>query len=318
MPRTDMLSIKEGDNLVNVEEDDLPYVYKRVLGHGHTSWVEEVEDESTNKVFARKRIPIIRYRKEERAKVFRNEIAIIRGLDKHHHMIRVFATYVTSKNFGLILQPVASDGDLHAYLATFKELSDRESVTQRPDARLEPMTTVLKRAFGCLTAGLAFMHDKKVRHKDIKPHNILVHDGRVIYTDFGYAFDFSGFTRSTTEGAPNALTKRYSSPELLMHEPRNSKSDVFSLGCVLIEILATLIRDDVLEDALNLGFASAVLDKIHHHLSRMQHVICPAILIEITKQMTERNASKRIGSSQAAAALVQLPTFCCQQCAAYI
>lgn len=314
MPPTNILSIKEGEDHVNVEEDNLPYISKRALGQGHTSWVEEVVDKLTGRVYARKKIPIVRYRREERAEVFKNEIAVIRGLDRHHHIIRVFATYVTSTHFGLILQPVASDGDLHAYLAMFRDLSDKSSRTQDEDDRLRSMTVVLKSAFGCLTAGLAFMHENRVRHKDVKPHNILVHEGRVVYTDFGYAFDFSGFTRSTTEGRPNALTKRYSSPELLMHEPRNSKSDVFSLGCVLIETLAALARDDTLDDALKSGFAPAMLDSIHHRLSLVQHPYCPVILIETVIKMTQRDPSQRIRSLQAAAHFCSLPSFHCEDC----
>ncbi|OAL00922.1 kinase-like protein [Phaeosphaeriaceae sp. SRC1lsM3a] len=316
MPRANLLSVQEGDDLVNVEEDELPYVHQRVLGQGKTSWVDEVKDELTDKVYARKRIPIVTFLREERAKVFQNEIAIIRGLARHHHMIRVFATYVTSTNFGLILQPAASDRDLHTYLALFRNLSKNGVGNQATDARLASMTMVLKRAFGCLTAGLAFMHDEKIRHKDVKPQNILIHEGHVLYTDFGYSYDFSGFTRSTTEGRPNALTKRYSSPELLMQEPRNKKSDVFSLGCVLIEILAALYPDDALDTALDFGFGPAMLDDIHQRLSTLERQDLPQILTETVIQMTQRESPDRVCAPRAAAAILRLPGFSCLQCRA--
>lgn len=47
-------------------------------------------------------------------------------------------------------------------------------------------------------------------------------------------------SRSTTEGLPDSLTRRYAAPEVLANEPRNRSADVFSLGCVYLEMLAAL------------------------------------------------------------------------------
>jgi len=313
MSSLNLLSIEQGKDYINVDEARLPYVYKRVLGQGNSGWVEEVEDRLTNKVYARKKIPIVRYRQEERAKVFRNELSIIRGLESHHHIISVFATYVTPQNFGLILQPVASDGDLQLFLVAFWKIADDVAATGQQDARLDSMRLVLRRAFGCLAAGLAFMHEKKIRHKDVKPSNILVHKGAVIYTDFGYSFDFSGFNRSTTEGAPNFLTRRYSSPELSMHEPRNSKSDVFSLGCVFIEILSALTLDRALDATSSVGF-SAALEFLHKQLSSIDAASCPSSLVEIVIRMTKRQPSQRVCSVHMAEVVLEVPAFCCTDC----
>lgn len=310
-----LLCINEGEDHVNIEEAQVPYECKRDLGQGTSGWVEEVEDRLTGKVYARKKMRVVKYKQQDRAEVFQNELAIIRGLKSHHHMIRVFATYITSKYFGLILEPVASDGDLQAYLGTYKELLDGHTDGSELQLQLHSMRAVLQCAFGCLLAGLAFMHEKKVRHKDIKPGNILIHDGAVLYTDFGCSFDSSSFARSTTEGVPNFLTKRYSSPELLMHGPRNSKSDVFSLGCVFIEILAALTWDAVLEDASTDGFGTALLDDLHEQLSGIQDDSFPVALVDTVIRMTQRNASDRICSVHAAEVMLQLPEYCCPKCA---
>jgi serine/threonine protein kinase len=315
MSKTPLLHINEGEDHVNIEEAQVPYVCKRDLGQGTSGWVEEVQDALTGGVYARKKMRVVKYKQKDRPNVFQNELSIIRGLKNHHHMIRVFATYITSRYFGLILEPVASDGDLQAYLSTYRELLDGHTEVRESLADLTSMQVVLKCAFGCLLAGLAFMHEKKVRHKDIKPGNILIHHGTVLYTDFGCSFDSSSFPRSTTEGVPSFLTKRYSSPELLMHEPRNSKSDVFSLGCVFIEILAALTRDAVLEDAFTNGFGAALLDDLHEQLSRVQDEICPVTVVNTVIRMTQRDASDRICSVHAARVLLQLPEYRCSQCA---
>jgi serine/threonine protein kinase len=55
-----------------------------------------------------------------------------------------------------------------------------------------------------------------------------------------YSLGFSDDSVSTTTGRPSAWTIRYSPPEVLDFEPRNRASDIFSLGCVLIEVISGL------------------------------------------------------------------------------
>jgi serine/threonine protein kinase len=95
--------------------------------------------------------------------------------------------------------------------------------------------------FGCLTSGLAYLHAEKVRHRDIKPQNILVSDKRVYLTDFGVSLDWSELEGGTTT-ATSQTTPSYSAPEVANYEPRNEMSDVWSLGCVFLE-MATLLKD---------------------------------------------------------------------------
>jgi serine/threonine protein kinase len=98
----------------------------------------------------------------------------------------------------------------------------------------------LRTFFGCLARALAFLHEQSIRHKDIKPSNILVHGGNVLFTDFGLAFDFTDETGSTTAGTVNGRTPRYCAPEVANAEPRNMSSDIWSLGVVFLETTAVL------------------------------------------------------------------------------
>jgi serine/threonine protein kinase len=88
-------------------------------------------------------------------------------------------------------------------------------------------TRLLCTSFGCLAAGLEYLHSTKVRHKDIKPENILVHGETVLYTDFGIALDWAAIGRSTTEETAPRMTRLYSAPEFLQDEPRNSPANVW-------------------------------------------------------------------------------------------
>lgn len=230
--------IEEGKDYLLEPDDELPYELLRNLGHGHSGNVEEVRDTHSGAVFARKTIRItgLTATREARTRIFNNEIKVIRSLAGHHHIIRVFATYVSRREVGLILQPVANHGDLEDFLSHCRE-GGNVGGHMNPDVQ-----AILKRAFGCLASGLAFMHDHKIRHKDIKPRNILIHQGHVIFTDFGYSLDSSGLSHSTTAGRPDFLTRRYCAPEVLDHDLRNSKSDIFSLGCVFIEMYSVLVN----------------------------------------------------------------------------
>ncbi|KAG9191130.1 hypothetical protein G6011_09218 [Alternaria panax] len=59
-------------------------------------------------------------------------------------------------------------------------------------------------------------------------------------TDFGFSLDFSDDSVSTTTGNPKAWTIRYPALEALEWEPRNRASDMFTLGCVLVEMVSGL------------------------------------------------------------------------------
>lgn len=174
------------------------------------------------------------------------------------------------------------------------------------------MLATLERAFGCLAMGLAFLHEKKVRHKDIKPRNILVHRGTVIYTDFGSSFDSAGLTHSATEGRPTFLTRRYSAPEVLEHEKRTSKSDVYSLGCVLIGIFSALTLQ--LEVESNECF-SHIMDSLHDKLLQATFSSRMAFLPALITGMTMRDEHNRFCSVHTAAAFGGQSDFFCTECA---
>jgi serine/threonine protein kinase len=202
---------------------------------------------------------------EDAKKQFRNEVCIMRRLASSHHVIKLHATYLAGRELALILDPVASDGDLANFIQEYRDMAEElegandliskvrglQDLAQlqrggRADKlgqliqRKGSMRAIMQKAFGCLASGLAFIHKQTIRHKDIKPQNILIHEGNVLYTDFGFSLDHSALGRSTTTGRPDAFTRRYCAPEVAEHDKRNSKSDIFSLGCVFAEITTAL------------------------------------------------------------------------------
>src|SRR5436309_11982144 len=87
---------------------------------------------------------------------------------------------------------------------------------------------------------LAYAHAQGIIHRDIKPENILLSTGHPILADFGIAraIDVAGVRTLTRTGAASPGTPAYMSPEQLMGDKLvDGRSDTYSLGCVLFEMV---------------------------------------------------------------------------------
>jgi eukaryotic-like serine/threonine-protein kinase len=88
---------------------------------------------------------------------------------------------------------------------------------------------------------LAYAHAQGIIHRDIKPENILLSAGHPILADFGIAraIDLAGVKQLTRTGMGSPGTPAYMSPEQLLGDKElDGRSDTYSLGCVLYEMLA--------------------------------------------------------------------------------
>ena len=87
--------------------------------------------------------------------------------------------------------------------------------------------------------GLATAHDRGVIHRDIKPGNIMIDSrGNVKIADFGIALSSSDFSKKLTSTGEFVGTPGYLSPEVCLGKLVDQRSDIFSLGIVLFEMLA--------------------------------------------------------------------------------
>jgi serine/threonine-protein kinase len=115
-------------------------------------------------------------------------------------------------------------------------------------------------------AALQFAHRQLIVHLDIKPSNVLVtQSGEVKLLDFGIAkllgAERAGSTTEVTGSARDGpLTPAYAAPEQLLGEPVSTATDVYSLGCLLYELL-TGRRPTDLDDATSQKEICAALDR---------------------------------------------------------
>jgi serine/threonine protein kinase len=118
--------------------------------------------------------------------------------------------------------------------------SNLEQFLQLAETSSEPHYALrIRELFGCLATAIQYLHANRIRHRDIKPANILVHGANVLLVDFELALDWRDLGQSTTN-TNRGRTPRYAAPEVMQELESNSTSDIFSLGCVFLEMVTVL------------------------------------------------------------------------------
>jgi serine/threonine protein kinase len=203
------------------------FTFVKYLGSGAYSTVDEIFHYTTNLRLARKTVRI------SKRSVYQHLVSEAKSLRKlrHQHIIRLIGTFDQANRFSIFLSPVA-ESDLLGYLQV---LNAGPSESQ----------THIRRFFGCLVSALRYIHDSSFTHGDIKPTNILISKGRipqVLLCDFGACRPYPDAQPTFPVHRP--LTWRYSAPEAIYSRKRGRRSDIFSLGCVFLEMGAVLWLED--------------------------------------------------------------------------
>ena len=197
------------------------YPVERELGGGGMSRVFLARDEELGR-----RIVV---------KVLHPDLAAAVSLERFRREIRV-AAQLTHPHIVPLLNAGEVDG-LPYYPMPFIE---GESVRARLDRDGRLAIGDALRVATEVANALAYAHKQGIVHRDIKPDNILMQDGHAVVMDFGIA---RALTQSTTGATLTRVgmtvgTPRYMSPEQVAGEQDlDGRSDVYSLGCVLYEML---------------------------------------------------------------------------------
>lgn len=190
------------------------------LGQGAMGIVYKAKDPLIDRVVAIKTINLslaLNEKEEYEARFYQEAKAA--GRLSHPNIVTIF--------------DVGKSGDI-AYIA-MEFLQGRELRDIMNDCGLLPLDQVLD-IVTQVARGLAYAHEHDIVHRDIKPSNIMVvRDGHCKITDFGIARMASSAVRTQTGmvlGSP-----KYMSPEQVMGKALDQRSDIFSLGVMLYEML---------------------------------------------------------------------------------
>jgi len=156
-----------------------------------------------------------------------------------------------------------------------------------------------------IAEGLAAAHEKGIVHRDLKPENVFVtREGRVKILDFGLAKltqkDESGeatnLPTATAGTEPGVVlgTLGYMSPEQVRGRPADVRSDIFSFGAILYEMLSgrRAFRGDSAADTM-----SAILKEDPPELSLSDRTVSPG-LDRIVRHCLEKNPQERFQSAR--------------------
>jgi tetratricopeptide (TPR) repeat protein len=189
-----------------------------VIGKGGMGWVYKARDREIDRIVAIKVIKPDLARDENVIARFREEIILARKVT-HKNVLRIF-DIAEAEGFKFISMPYIEGKDLKTIITEKGRLG--------VDEALDISVQVLE--------ALKSAHDVGVVHRDLKPHNILIDaDGNACVTDFGIAksMDAGGLTvTGQIVGTPD-----YMSPEQAEGRDVDGRSDLYSFGLVLYEML---------------------------------------------------------------------------------
>jgi len=187
-----------------------------LLGRGGMGEVYRAEDLKLSQVVAIKFLPETLSQDPAALQRFHSEVRIARQVS-HPNICRVFDIGDAEGIPFLTMEYVAGE-DLASLVRRIGRLS--------PDKATEIARQIC--------AGLAAAHERGVIHRDLKPANVMLDDaGKVRVTDFGLA----AIAANISGADVRAGTPAYMAPEQLAGKEVTTKSDIYSLGLVLYEIL---------------------------------------------------------------------------------
>ena len=270
---------EDGARLVEVEAD-APLPLGSVLD-GHLMLTAFIDSGATGQVYRARQLGLERdvavkvlrrelLGDEEALRRFHREARVLAGLD-HPHLVRIYSTGALADGTPFLVMEFLRGESLAARLS-------REGAF-----RLDRALRILHQV--CEAVGAA--HARGIVHRDLKPENILLVD-EAGEADFVKVVDF-GVCRllSETVGSHRSSglvfgTPHYLSPEAATGQATDARSDVYSLGIVLFELLCGLppFTAPTLEGILR-QHATAPLPDVRLHLPRGS---CPDWLVEVLKR----------------------------------
>jgi serine/threonine-protein kinase len=217
------LSGPEIQGLLRLEPGDPlgPYRIVREIASGGTATVYEAQD--------------LKLEREVAIKVLRPELAAVLGADRFVQEMKTTAQ-LQHPHILPLFDSGQAEGFLYYVMPYIEGESLRDKLSRETQLGIEEAVRITTE----VADALDHAHRHGIVHRDIKPENILLQEGRPLVADFGIALALSAASGGrTTETGLSLGTPHYMSPEQATAEKElTHRTDIYSLGCVLYEMLA--------------------------------------------------------------------------------
>ncbi len=230
------------------------YSIEEKIGSGGMADVYLAQDTVMQRRVVLKVLPPEFVRDQERVARFTKEVRNSAGL-QHPHIVTVYDVG-QAEGYYYYTMSYLPNGDLKEKIANGMEIPDALSVLKQ------------------MAQALSYAHGKGFVHRDIKTENILFDDeDRAVLTDFGIAKAMGSGTRMTATGM-SIGTPHYMSPEQARGRDVDGRSDLYSLGVILFEMLTGEVPYQA-EDtfAVSHMHVNDPVPTLPEHLSRYQPLI---------------------------------------------
>jgi serine/threonine-protein kinase len=196
------------------------YTIERELGRGGMAIVYLAED--------------LKHQRKIALKVLRPDLASEIGAERFLREIKI-AAKLTHPHILPLYDSGEADGFVFYVMPAMEGRSLRERIRKEGQLPLDEAMRITQE----IASALDYAHRHGVIHRDIKPENILLHEGAAMLADFGIGKAVSSAERDITQAGIAIGTPAYMSPEQASAEAEvDGRSDLYSLGCVLYEMLS--------------------------------------------------------------------------------
>ena len=262
------------------------YQILRFIGKGGFSTVFLLKDKALDRLCALKILAREQTVNPESVERFKREARLYASLD-HPHIVAVY-------DFGI---------HNHVAYIIFKYIDGitlREHIKRRHPLGQAEIISIASD----LADILGYMHQHGVVHRDLKPDNVMIQslDRKVILTDFGLAKKLD--TSTVTSDGKILGSPHYFSPEQAKGEPVDARSDIYSLGITIYEMVTGIVpfKGDTPYEV--------ILKHIHEPLpdpARLRPDMRPELL-RLIRRCTEKDPNRRIQEAlELKAALMRIP-----------
>jgi tRNA A-37 threonylcarbamoyl transferase component Bud32 len=219
-------------------------------------------------------------------KVLRPELAAVIGAERFLNEIKVTANL--QHPHILPLHDSGEAGTFLYYVMPYVEGDTlRDQLVREKQLDIDDAVGIAR----SVASALDYAHRHGVIHRDIKPENILIHDGQALIADFGIALAVShaGGSRLTETGL-SIGTPHYMSPEQAMGDRElDARSDVYSLGAMLYEMLA---GDPPYTGSTAQAIVAKVITAKPPVITQQRDTVPPHVAAAITKALSKLPADR--------------------------